>query len=467
MFPQLFQKSSDLSYVEKDVEASSLRKVHEKQKALGISIKEGAFSNISLNLGGSYITPFALALNSTPFQIGLLSSLASLVGPFSQLYGSKLLEQKSRKKLVINFVLIQALMWIPIISLSFLFINGFFASYLPYALIVLYAILVAFGGMAYPAWFSWMGDIVPGKDRGRYFGMRTKIAGFVGLTATVISAFFLDIFKTKGLALIGFAILFALAATFRIVSVMLFKKQYSPKFKQKRDPELSFFSFIFKNGNYSKFTIYQFLFHFALMIASPFFAVYMLESLNYSYTTFIVVAMSASVFYLALSPLAGKFADRFGNIRLFYLSTILFASYPLFWIFLKSPILLIIFPQLISGIANAAFLMAFTKFTYDSLSEQHRAVGISYTHVMIGVGMFLGALIGAFLVKYSPSFIPINAFFFVFAASAVLRLILPLSILSRIKEINKMEKLPHMHVEIAHPIRSFQSEISWFRRVTK
>jgi hypothetical protein len=102
MFPQLFQKSSDLSYVEKDVEASSLRKVHEKQKALGISIKEGAFSNISLNLGGSYITPFALALNSTPFQIGLLSSLASLVGPFSQLYGSKLLEQKSRKKLQLS-----------------------------------------------------------------------------------------------------------------------------------------------------------------------------------------------------------------------------------------------------------------------------------------------------------------------------------------------------------------------------
>ncbi len=467
MFPELFKKSSDFTEIEKDVEASSLRKIHETQKALNTSIKEGTYSNISANIGGSYITPFALALNSTPFQIGLLTSLSSLARPLSQLFGSELLEKKSRKKIVLAFVLLEAIMWLPILALSYLFIKGFAITTVPYLLIALYTILSIFGGVSYPAWFSWMGNLVPEKDRGRYFGIRTKISGFIALAAVILSAFFLDYFKTKGLALLGFSILFALAFTFRFIAFLLFKKQYSPKFKQEKTKDYSFVSFILSKENYTKFTIYQFFFHFALMIASPFFAVYMLESLNFSYTTFIIVSMSSSVFYLALSPLMGKFADRFGNMKLLYISTIFFASYPLFWLFIKSPIWIIAIPQLISGIGNAAFLITFTKFTYDSLPEQKRAIGITYTNIMIGIGMFMGSLLGGILIKYSSIFVSLNSFFLVFIISAILRLILPLSILSKIKDVKKTQKLPPIHIELSHPLRTIQAEISWFRRITQ
>ena len=467
MFPELFKKSSDLSYIEKDVEASSLRKIHETQKALNISIKEGTYSNISANIGGSFITPFALALGSSAFQIGLLTSLSSLARPLSQLFGSELLEKKSRKKIVLTYVLLEAIVWLPILALSYLFIKGILITSIPYLLIALYTILAIFGGISYPAWFSWMGDIVPEKDRGKYFGIRTKVTGFIALTATIIAAFFLDYFKTNGLALLGFSILFALTFTFRFIAFLLFKKQYSPKFKQEKTKDYSFLSFLLNKENYTKFTIYQFMFHFALMIASPFFAVYMLESLKFSYTTFIIVSLSSSIFYLALSPLMGKFADRFGNISLLYISTILFASYPLFWIFLKSPLLLIALPQLISGVANAAFLITFTKFTYDSLPTQKRALGITYTNILIGLGMFFGSLLGSLLIKYLPIFVSLNVFFLVFAISSLLRLILPLSILTKIKETNKTEKLPPMHLEFSHPLRTIQSEISWFKRITR
>jgi len=467
MFPEILKKEASLIEVEKDVEDSSLRRTHSKQKALELSIKEGALSNVSSNVGSSYLTPFALALNASPFQIGILSSLTSLIGPTSQLFGSKLLERKSRKKIVTTFVLLESLMWLPILALSYFFINNIFSSYLSYILIALYTILVGLGGIAYPAWFSWMGDLVPEKDRGKYFGLRTKIAGFVGLFAAITSAFLLDFFKTKGLALLGFSILFALAFTFRFSAFILFKKQYCPPFKQKPLKELSFFSFISRKDNYSRFMIFNALFYFSLMIASPFFAVYMLESLKFSYTTFIIVAMSSSVFYLILSPMAGKFADRFGNLKLFYISTVSFALYPIFWIFLKSPILLIIFPQLIGGIANVAFLVAFTKFTYDSLSQQERATGISYTHVMIGIGMFLGSLIGGFLIKYSSLFLSLNAFFFIFALSAILRLVLPLLFLTTLKDVKKTEKLPPISIEFSHPIKLIYSEMSWFKSITK
>ena len=239
MFPEIFKKSADLTQIEKDVEAPSPRRIHEKRKALSNSIKEGALSNVSLNLGGAYITPFALALSSSAFQIGILTSLSSLVRPLSQVYGSRLIERKSRKSVVTAFVLLQSLMWFPVLALSYLFINNLFSSYLPYVLIAFYTILVALGGITYPAWFSWMGDLIPEKDRGRYFGIKTKITGLVGLSVAIIGAFLLDFFKTQGLALLGFSILFALAATFRFIAFLLLKKQYCPKFKQKRDKHTS------------------------------------------------------------------------------------------------------------------------------------------------------------------------------------------------------------------------------------
>ena len=49
------------------------------------------------------------------------------------------------------------------------------------------------------------------------------------------------------------------------------------------------------------------------MIASPFFAVYMLEELKFSYYMYIAVILSSSIFYLLFLPLAGKFSDKYGN----------------------------------------------------------------------------------------------------------------------------------------------------------
>ncbi|HUW89706.1 MAG TPA: hypothetical protein VMV43_04230, partial [Candidatus Nanopelagicaceae bacterium] len=52
-----------------------------KNKTMKISIAEGSFGGLSSMLSDNYIVPFALSLNSTPLQIGILSSLGNLVSP--------------------------------------------------------------------------------------------------------------------------------------------------------------------------------------------------------------------------------------------------------------------------------------------------------------------------------------------------------------------------------------------------
>jgi MFS family permease len=457
---------SDISSIEKEVKAPTQVKKHLTQSALKHSIKEGAAANFSMAIGNRYIIPFALLLKANAFQVGMLSALAGLASPISQLFGSKLMENQSRKKIVLNFVLLQSLMWLPIAALSWLAWKGVFPLAIPYILIILFTILVAFGGISFPAWFSWMGDLVPEKDRGQYFSIRNRAIGVVGISAVLIGALLLDFFKTRGLALLGFSILFLLAFTFRGVSYLIFKKQYSPEFKLKKGYYFSFFSFLKRFDNFGKFAVYKFFFYFSLALAAPFFTVYMLEELSFSYMTFIIVSMSASAFYLIFAPLAGKFSDRYGNTKLLWIGTILFALGPILWIFFTSPIMLIAVPQLILGLGNAALIISFTNFTYDSVSPQRRGICSAYTNLLVGFGLFLGSLSGGALIKFAPiNFM--NPILFVFLLSGILILLSGIIFLPSIKDERKTKKLPTMHVSVTHPFKSIHEEIGWFRHLFK
>ena len=183
--------------IEEDVDGKTDRIIHSKQKALELSINEGSAAQASAVVGSSYLTPFALALKASPFQIGVLSSFSGLIQPLFQLYGSKMMFTHSRKKLVLKFAFLQAITWLPIAALAILFWKGFFQDYLIYALIVLYSIMMIFMGISHPPWFSWMGDLVPEKDRGKYFGIRNRATELVGMSVAMMSAFLLDAFKTK------------------------------------------------------------------------------------------------------------------------------------------------------------------------------------------------------------------------------------------------------------------------------
>ena len=229
----------------------------EKNKTMKLSIKEGGYASVASGLTSEYVTPFALVLKANNSQIGFLSSLVGIISPIAQIFGSRLMEKYPRKKLIVLFVTLQALMWLPIALLSLLFWKNILLNYLPIILIAFYGLYAVFGALAGPAWFSLMGDIVPEKIRGKYFGGRSKICGFIALVSAITASFFLDYFKTKGLVLLGFATFFILATIFRLLSANSFKKHYDPKFRLKDGYYFSFFDFVKKapSNNFGRFVI--------------------------------------------------------------------------------------------------------------------------------------------------------------------------------------------------------------------
>jgi len=390
------------------------------KKSLKTSITEGSFASGTYGFGTSYFSPYALALNATSAQIGILNAFAGLLPSLVQLKVMRLIEKFSRKKVAVISALLQALMFIPIILVGFLFLSGF--KYSVEVLLVFLALFFALGAASHPAWFSWMGSLVPEHERGKYFSKRNKITGFFGLIFMIISALALDKFKIAGFVLLGFGILFSLAFLFRLISLYLLNRQYEPKLKIHKRDYFSLFDFLKKGRHtpFGKFTIFSTFFRIATNIAGPFFVVYMLRDLGLSYTWFMIIIVAEIIFQLIFYPVLGKFSDKFGNIKLLKLSIIGAGLTPLLWLISKNPYYLMTIPAFMSGVGWAGFGLATNNYIYDAVSQEKRAYGLTYFNLLTGVALFIGAGIGSLIAFVGVNFM--NTILFIFVVSSIARL---------------------------------------------
>ena len=416
-----------------------------KAGARKVSIKEGCAYSVTEGLGINYISPYALALGATNLHIGFLTSLPNLIGNFSQLYALKLMTKISRRKIAITAAILQALMWLPIIGIGALFfITNIKTPIVPLMLVLVYTILIIFGSFIAPIWSSWMKDIVPSHHSGKYFGMRHRICGAVALVSMLMGSFILDYFKKTNLFL-GFAIIFFIAFLFRLLSAFFFTKKYEPPLVLEEGYYFSFWNFTRRmhTNNFGKFVIYVSLMMLVTAIASPFFAVYMLKNLQFGYLTYIVVTMSSVLSSLLFMPLWGKFSDKYGNLTSIRICGFLVPFVPVAWIF--SPFILINFPgflvpyliiaEVFSGFSWAGFNLSAGNFIYDAVTRQRMAICVSYFNILNGIGIFLGATLGGFIASINFPIIGLSSLLFIFLLSSALRLIISISMVSRINEV--------------------------------
>lgn len=417
-----------------------------KERARKYSVKEGIFASAKDSLGAQYVSPLAIAINSSNSLVALLSSIPGLLGPISQIIGSKKIEKTSRKKIVLKNVLLEAFVWIFFILICILFSKNILVPYLPFFILLGFCLYEIFNGLGHPAWFSWTGDIISDKYRGRWFSKRGLILGFVSLVLVIVSAFFLDFLKSIGKTIEGFMILFALAFFFRILSYKNLKKEYEPKIKLKKKDYFSFWQFLKKapETNFGRFTIYRGLISFSSAISASLITIYLLRYLDFNYAEYMILIYAGTFFSLFCLELWGKIADRYGNYFVLCVTSIFIPIIPILWILHPSFLYLLIIPSLVEGVAWAGFGLAAGNFIYDNVRVEKRGPAVSYYNMMRGIGVFLGAGLSAILIGYwKISLIePIIAIFFL---SAVMRMLVVFFFLNKIKEAKNIRKAKSKH----------------------
>ena len=145
---------------------------------------DGLFSAASDTIPLNYLTLYLLALGATGSQVGLFTALTSLAAAACLLPGALLVERYGhRKDITVWFGggMARFALFV-LVLLPF----GFAGQALIWMVIFLSVVRSAAGNLAFPAWMSITGDIVPSEGRGRYFGSRNFVMNVAGMVMTLL-----------------------------------------------------------------------------------------------------------------------------------------------------------------------------------------------------------------------------------------------------------------------------------------
>jgi len=360
------------------------------KRSLDSSMAEGFFSSASINLAGSYITPYALHLGASKPEIGLISMLQGLGSATAQIPGARIVGRLSRKSIWYLSYSVSRLLLVAV-AFSFMMPYGGIA-----ALMALVFAVYFFNGLRNPAWSSLMGDLVPRKKAGRFFGKRNMVVGIAELLAMLSAAWIIQSW--------GFQMLFAAAAAIGMAAVYFFNRIGEP-------PLRSLFSYrpsisldparwvepIRLNPSFAWFTLYVALASFAVAMSSPFYPVRMLSEIGIGYGWYsLLLAVNVLVSILSLLYW-GRLIDRHGERSILAVTGIMMCFIPLFWAFASSlPFLLFI--QVYDGFIFDGWLMVTFNILISTCPENKKAGYVANHSFLVGMAAVAGTLASTLLV---------------------------------------------------------------------
>lgn len=418
----------------------------ETDRSLRHSVRDGVAHSVMLGGGEIYFSAFALFLKATTAQIGLLASLPPLLGSFAQILSAWLGHVTGKRKaIIVTGASLQAFIWLPLVILPLYFPDH--AATLLIAFVVIY---YASAGLAAPQWASLMGDLVPERRRGRFFGRRNLLSSATSFSALVIAGLVLHHFDGNKQTLTGFLIIFAVAMLARSISVYHLTRMTDPgghTAAMELPVEHSLWQRMW-HSPFARFTMFFALMQAAVAIASPFFTLYMLRDLKFSYLEFMANTATSVMLQVITLNAWGRISDTFGNRAILRITGFTIPLLPALWL-LSTNFWYLILVQVLGGLMWAGFSLSAGNFFYDLVPSGKRATYLAVHNVIASIGIFVGASVGAWLDITLPTSVSLgqwqgdwhSALLGVFLISALLRLLVASVFLPHLKEVREVRPL--------------------------
>lgn len=441
-FNQIASPPTAISRIPKDTIRTSLK----------ASTADSVLASVySLGTGGILLSNLLVDLGASPVVFGMLSSIPMLVNLIQPL-GAYLSERStSRFQYSLRTHGIGRLLWlvlvIGIVSASLGVIDA-------HQLVILTLLIVLFsnllGGLGTASWLSWVAMIVPRRLRGRYFGTRNSAASLTNLVCVPVAG--LVVSHWYGGTLQGYGIVLLISIVFGIVGLgcQSFQVDMNPqsqntyygKLPQTSEiqsevtndessellqsihpPQDQLANSIWKNSNFLVFLLYFSFWTLAVNLSSPFFNLYMLDTLDLdvSYVTIYNSFQAAATLLMLI--LWGKLADKIGNRPILICIGILVGVTPLLWlgigvnrldIWLWLPLL-----HILIGGTWAAIDLCNNNIQLAIAPTKNQSIYFAIAAAVAGASGALGTTIGSFLVQFAQS----GGLLGLFALSGLFRLV--------------------------------------------
>jgi MFS family permease len=341
------------------------------------------------------LTEFYRHLGAQEWHFGVLGAL-----PFAsymmQFFGAAITNRLRRRRGLVMFLFIFGrLLHLPVAFAPVLFPNLAEAPMLAliFVLVALNNIVLNLG---VPMWFSWMGDLIPKRIFGQYWGTRHQFmlaTWTVSYLVITLIAYLTrdhavsDVYQ--GLAAFGCAI--------GIVDILLFLKVREPDNRAAGDrPVIEALLEPLGSPGFRSVITYACAMHASAMFAASFMQLYLLKVIGVPVWQANIVFCTANLGAVFVSRMWGKVTDEHGHRPVFVICTackpiivIVFMLIMPGWTVWLLPVALFF-----DGMCNAGNLVALNSYMLREAPKENRSMFIAATLALTGLAAGCGSLVG-------------------------------------------------------------------------
>jgi MFS family permease len=389
----------------------------------------------------NYFNAFAIFLQASALQLGFLTAIPQLFGAVSQLLSIWLCQFLPRRLLVVGCAALQAS---AVAMLSVLAcVDG---ENRVIWLIVLVCVHFVCGNLIQPQWRAWMGSVVPARRRGAFFAARTRLTQIASLCIFIGGGLVLNSSEALGSTALGFALVFLFAAGGRFTSSWLLFEMHDP---DQTSPSrkgvfesLRQFRHSLRDESFRHYSIFFAGMTGVVSISAPFFAVYMLSELKFSYLEYALNHVASIATQFLMLNWWGRNSDRFGNRLVMLSCALMIPTLPILWT-VSSNWYYLLLAQVFSGFAWSGFTLSAANYLYDIRPQRSDfAVYAAVQSGLSALAIFVGAIAGGYLASHAAGWrealglekVLASPLFLVFYCSSMLRLAFVLWFIPRARE---------------------------------
>jgi MFS family permease len=369
----------------------------------------------SMGLGsvtaGGILAAFALALGANNFQIGVLAAIPFITQPFQLLFVVLIERLRKRKVIAVPAFFVVQSLWI-LVALVPVFIDVPSALAVS-ALLGLIAIRGFLSAATTAGYSSWIRDIVPQQVIGSFFSRRLMYGTLLAAALGLAAAFFVDFWRGQSAeenAVLGFTIVIAFGALILgIPGAVFMLRMPEPQMPAQTGPQLSPVKMLaapLGDRNFRQLMKFLFSWGFALNLAVPFFAIYMLERLKMPLSEVVALTVLSQLANILFLRVWGPLIDRLGNKAVLSVNASLYILVILGWTFTTMPdrhdltIPLLVLLHFLAGAAGAGISVAGgtigMKLSPQGQATPYLAGASMAANLGAGIGPLVGGLFADF-----------------------------------------------------------------------
>ncbi|MFD0794074.1 MFS transporter [Mucilaginibacter litoreus] len=353
---------------------------------------------------GTFLTAMAIHMGATNFQLGLFAALPTFTTIF-QLASIWLVQKWNNRKVITSaFNLLARLPLIAIGLMPLLFTGTTTIQ----VLLVLLFFQHIFGDIAGASWNSWMKDLIPGERLGSFFSRRSRMAQTLNVTLSLATAMGIDYVKAHYPAheITAYTTLFLAGGVLGMLSVFLLLRTPEPKPTPMNDKVLKLFGRSLKDKNFRNLLAFNSLWAFALNLATPFFAVFMLKTIGLPLSYVIGLGIISQLSSIAFIKIWGNYSDRFSNKTIINICAPLYITYILAFAFTALPssklitLAVLVAIHIVSGLSTAGINLALSNIGIKLAPKKEAIVYISAKNMFVAFSSTIAPMVGGLLADF-------------------------------------------------------------------